>query len=279
MKIWIVVLSVGLAGNLLLSWSLFRVDEGDGGQVQAVGESREAGDFDEIRGSLEELRDAVAALEVAPKGGGEWKDDGLEGRVRAIERSLERLESAVDGMGVAPVLEDREALFASDEGSLRAAEYYEAGKFAIAGEGFLTFLEAHPDHPEHRSIAEMARRAFVQAGNLDKAIAIQGELMEIYPENKAGDLMTLADLQKQAGKYQEAAESARESAGLANDNSKYWNLLYGAWYTQLGDGLDAGLAAHQELQKQAITGGFNDDKFNQRIQERIAEIEAQMASR
>lgn len=54
----------------------------------------------------------------------------------------------------------RDEIFAGSKGALKAAEYYEADKYAVAAEGYLTLLRAHPDHPEDRSIVERAHRIY-----------------------------------------------------------------------------------------------------------------------
>lgn len=231
-----------------------------------------------LRGELDLVRNLSFSELGAAESGEEAGLKELRNRFRGMESAVAELQSAMDGIDVGAASARREELFRGADGDVKAAEYFEAGKFSIAGEGYLTFLASHPDHPEHRSIVERARQAFVKAGNLDKAMAVQKELMEMYPENRSKDLMTLAHLQKESGDYAAAASSAEESAGMLNDSSKYWNLLYSAWYTQLGDGLDAGLQAHLNLQQQLSAAGHTDGKLSERVQEKITEIENQIAA-
>ena len=199
-------------------------------------------------------------------------------RLEAMEHSLTGYQNALADLEIEEAAAKRDELFRAADGDVKAAEYYAAGEYALAGEGYLTFLAAHPDHPQHRSIVKKARQAFMRAGNIDKAIAVHEEFMELYPENRPTDLMTLAHMQKESGNYEEAAQSAKDSAGLVNDTSKYWNLLYSAWYTQLGDGLNAGLAAHRNVQEQINAAGLSDSKVAERVQLKISEIENQIAA-
>jgi len=233
---------------------------------------------------VSELRDQVGVVS-APGGEGsrvhpEDNEEGrrLAARLKSMENSLAALEMAMEGVDIEAASEKRDELFKGVDGDVKAAEYFEAGKYALAGEGYLTFLATHPTHPQHRSIVQRARQAFMRAGNVDKAIAVHEEFMELYPENRPSDLMTLAHMQKESGDFGAAAQSAQDSADLVNDSSKYWNLLYSAWYTQLGDGLSAGLTAHRDVQQQINAAGFSDSKMADRVQEKIAEIESQMAA-
>jgi tetratricopeptide (TPR) repeat protein len=202
---------------------------------------------------------------------------GLGARLEEIEGSIAMLKHAMDGVSIESASAERAELFAAKDGNLKADEYFEAGKFAIAGEGYLKFLEAHPDHPDHRAILERTRSAFEQAGYRDKAIWAQEELLRIHPETRAEDLMTLAALEKDVGRYDDAARHAAESAALHEDSQRYWNLLYAAWYTQLGKGNPAGLDAYRNVQRQIEAAGYRDSKLGQRAQEKIREIERQIA--
>lgn len=236
--------------------------------VAEVGQLR--AELSEIRSELELGRDLTEETTTT---------SALEERLSSMEKRLTQIESASLGPSIDEAAAERSEQFRSPDGHLKAEEYFAAGQFELAGQGFLAYLEAHPDDPEHRSLVKKAIQSFAAAGNLDRAIAIQEELMEIYPENKAGDLMTLARLQQQAGKYEEAARNASSSADLVNDSSKYWNLLYSAWYTQLGEGLDAGLSAHREVEAQIMAAGHGEGKLGERVREKIAEIEREMALR
>lgn len=284
MKNLLIVLGgIALFGNLALTGLLLNERGKENSGKSKVGtDSPPITDHSEVRGELEALRSELVSLrdEVelirgnssAPSG-----DPRIKNRLAMLEKMMGEVEEKLNGPSVEELAAERMEQFKAEDGFLKAAEYFEAGKYELAGQGYLTFLAAHPDHPEHRSLVKKARQAFAAAGNLDRAIAVQEELMEIYPENKAGDLMDLAKLQQQAGKYQEAAENAASSAELTNDSSKYWNLLYSAWYTQLGEGLDAGLTAHREVEAQITAAGHGDGKLGERVREKIAEIEREQA--
>jgi len=282
MKALPLVILFGLLVNFVLSGYLLLRDQPPRESVVQVSEGGDLAALEqavvELRRQLEELRNLPLSGSRAAEQNGVDDRDELKARLREIERSIAGLESAMAGVDLEAASVKRGELFRGADGDVKASEYFEAGKYASAGEGYLTFLAANPDHPEHRSIVERARQAFVRAGNLDKALAVQQEMMEMYPDMRSGDLMTLARLQKDSGSYAAAAQSAKDSAELVNDSSKYWNLLYSAWYTQLGDGLAAGLAAHRDVQRQINGAGLADSKMAERVQEKIAEIENQIAA-
>ena len=277
-----------LVSNLAFSGYLL-VSRDNASEEQKVvrEESTESGLVAEELSTLHELiADLQSRVELVsiPDGGTEGRSPDaaqdnrqLTAQLKSMESSLAALEKAMAGVDIEAASEKRDELFKGDDGDVKAAEYFEAGKYALAGEGYLTFLAAHPDHPQHRSIVQRARHAFMRAGNVDKAIAVHEEFMELYPENRPADLMTLAHMQKESGDFSAATQSAKDSAALVNDSSKYWNLLYSAWYTQLDDGLSAGLTAHRDVQQQINAAGFSDSKMAERVQEKIAEIESQMA--
>lgn len=286
MKSLVVLLLAGVILNFVVLGVLVSHWERQSEVEQKAVLERGGGDVAGLSDVEERLAELQRQIELMPTwpvavDGEKQTDPGmgeLKERLGELERSMASLQETMSGISLEDASAERDELFRGENGDVKAAEYFETGKYSIAGEGYLTFLAAHPDHPEHRSIVERARQAFVRAGNLDKALAVQNELMEMYPENRAKDLMTLANLQREKGDFSSAAASARESAGLVNDSGKYWNLLYSAWYTQLGDGLDAGLEAHLALQKQITAAGYTEGKLSDRVQEKISELERQIAA-
>lgn len=202
----------------------------------------------------------------------------LRDRLATMERSLAKLQGALDGISLEASSAERNELFIGENGHLKADEYFAAKQFAIAGEGYLKFLEAHPDHPDHRSILERARSAFNKAGYGDKAIWAQEELMRIYPERRTQDLMTLARLEKDAGRFESAATHAAEAGALDQTSNRYWNLLYAAWYTELDQGPQASLDYYRNVQQQIVQAGYGEHALGVRAQEKIDELERRLAA-
>ena len=201
-------------------------------------------------------------------------DAALDQRLSAIESSLAQLQNSFDGISLESASEERDALFRSEDGHLTADEYFAAGKYAIAGEGYLAFLEAHPDHPDAYNILGRARDSFRRAGYTDKAIWAQEELIKNLGERRDGDVLALAQLEKDAGRLDDAITHAAEAAELATEPSQaLWHRMYWAWYNQLRDGDQAGLNAYRQVQQQIADAGYAEERIGQRVAEKIEEIE------
>ena len=222
-----------------------------------------------------DIVDRVQRLEVA-LGNVSSKPEApdLTSRLAGIEDSLAKLQSSFDGISLENASEERDALFRSDEGHLKADEYFAAGKFAVAGEGYLAFLEAHPDHPDAYDILKRARNAFHKAGYKDKAIWAQEELIKNIGERRHSDVFQLAQMEKDAGRLDDAIAHAAEASELATEPSQaLWHKMYWAWYHQLRDGSQAGIDAYRQVQQEISDGGYSDHTLGQRVQEKIDEIE------
>ena len=285
------LLGLLLAANLGLT--VFLLATRDQGNVGAAAEAKsvappsKSGDLSHLEESLAALRDDLADLRGIVDGTPAQEEGAAEGeadeatnliaRLVAMEKSIGRLENAMDGISLEAASAERDKLFAGEDGHLEADEYFEAGKFAIAGEGYLKFLEAHPDHPDHRGILERARNAFNRAGYADKAIWVQEEMIRIHPENRGRDLMQLARMERNSGRMGDAIRHAEESAAAHNDSDRYWSLLYAAWYTQLANGEQAGLDYYRNVQQQIIQAGHGDGRLGDRAAEEIEEIERRIA--
>lgn len=202
----------------------------------------------------------------------------LANRLNDMEQSIERLQDSMSGIDMQKSSEDRAKLFATENGHLRADEYFEAGKFAIAGEGYLKFLEAHPDHADHKNILQRAQRSFSRAGYHEKAIWAQEELIRIYPQNKGEALMDLAKLEMSAGRYSDAIGHAEESAANDSTTQRYWSLLYAAYYTELEHGAQAGLDYYRKVSDQIDSAGLGEERLGERAQERIDALARQVAN-
>jgi tetratricopeptide (TPR) repeat protein len=193
--------------------------------------------------------------------------------------SLAKLRSNYEGISIEGASEERARIFASPQGALKADEYFEAGKYSIAAEGYLTYLRHNPEDPDDRSIMGRARNSYQRAGYSDMAIWVQEQMMENFPESRVNDLQQLAAMEKEAGLLDDAISHAAESAELDNNTqSKMWTRLYWAWYHQLRDGPAAGLDAYRQVQQEIISAGFDDHRLNERASEKIAEIKKELAA-
>jgi tetratricopeptide (TPR) repeat protein len=198
----------------------------------------------------------------------------LTDRLSAVERSLAKLQTSFEGISLETASEERDTLFRAEDGNLKADEYFAAGKYAIAGEGYLAFLEANPDHPDAYDILKRASNSFARAGYHDKAIWAQNELMTNLGERRTTDVAALAQLEKDAGRLDDAIAHAAEAAEIATGPQQaLWNKMYWAWYNQLRDGDQAGLDAYRQVQQEIIDGGFADGKLGERVNGKIEEIE------
>ena len=232
----------------------------------ALGETVDASDIETRMASIER------ALRQQPTGGTDVA--ALTDRISALERSLAKLQASFDGISLESASEERDSLFRKEDGNLKADEYFAAGKFAIAGEGYLAFLEANPDHPDAYDILKRASNSFARAGYHDKAIWAQNELMANLGERRSADVAALAQLEKDAGRLDDAIAHAAEAAEIAAEPQQVlWNRMYWAWYNQLRDGDQAGLDAYRQVQQEIISGGFADGKLGQRVSDKIEEIE------
>ena len=227
-----------------------------------------------IRQRLERLE---AALGSSPQGDAEAESEtaapSIDDRLTSLEASIAKLQSAFNGISLESASEERDELFRGEDGHLKADEYFAAGKFAIAGEGYLKFLEANPDHPDAFNILGRARNSFKRAGYMDKAIWAQEELIKNAGQPRSQDLSTLANLEKMNGQYEEAAQHVDEAADMLEGSDRLWKRLYWAWYTQLGEGNDAGVTAYREVEKEIIASGYRDHRLGEQVRKKIAEIE------
>ena len=92
--------------------------------------------------------------------------DGLETMLTDFQKTFEAFELATITGGDRPDFE-------ADDGYVHADALAEAGKPSAAAEGYLKFLENHPDHPDYHDIAHKARKALQRAGYTEQAIDLQ----------------------------------------------------------------------------------------------------------
>ena len=210
----------------------------------------------------------------------EAKIAALESSIATLTKTVESLQQNFEGVSLEKASAERQALFAAEEGYLKADEYFEAGKFAIAGEGYLTFLTHHPTHPDAREIMKKARDAFLKAGYKDKAFWVQEEMMKAHPQTKFADMAELASLEKEAGMYAKAAGHMAEAAELApNPEERLWKRLYWAWYVQLAQGPAAGISAMEQVQQEIVSSGVSNPKLGEHASRRLSEWQQQLPGR
>jgi TolA-binding protein len=248
--------------------------EEDGGhfekRVAALEETLKA-----LQPRLDALEASLKTSQKAAAGAGADKN-----RLAALEGSVRSLQQAVSGVNLEKVSAERQALFAAEEGYLKADEYAAAGQHAIAGEGYLTFLQNHPDHADARDVMRKARDSFLKAGYNDKAFWVHEEMMKTFPENRALDLWDQAKLEKEAGLYDRAVAHAAEAAELApNSEERLWRRLYWAWYVQLRDGAPSGIAALQQVQQEIAASGVKNPKLTEHATKRMQEWQQQARQR
>lgn len=263
----------------------------DSADAQAVIEELQANlrglteDLDYLKRSVGEVGPGPAGPEGEDPGNVDESGEGppafasIDERLRNLEGSLNRLQSNYDGISIEASSAERAEIFASEEGAIKADEYFEAGKYSIAAEGYLTYYKNHPDDPDSRAILQRARGAYGRAGYSDMAMWVQEEMLRLYPETRSTDLKTLAAMKKTAGDYDAAVAHAAESAELTeNPQERLWTRLYWAWYKELRDGASGGLDAYSEVQREIEEAGFSDHRLNERAQEKIEEIQKQIAA-
>lgn len=259
------ILVAGAAISALgLSLYLLSVRSGDAGAALPPSASRAMHD---LQTQIASLRNDVSRLtgprspEPAEAGvAGNGQTATVDERLRALEKSFAGLQSAMDGVSIEKASADRAALFAAAEGYLKADEYFEAGKYAIAGEGYLTFVQHNPKHADVRGVLKKARDAFLKAGYTDKAFWVQEEMMKQFPQFQSSDLWEQSRLEKEAGLYDAAVNHALQAAELApNPEERLWRRSYWAWYVVLRDGTAAGVDAMRQVQQEIAAGGFGEN--------------------
>ncbi len=226
----------------------------------------------QIESPADENQDSEDSGEEAPRA-----FTSVSQRLQTLESQLAGLQSNYNGISIEGASEEREIIFASEEGAIKADEYFEAGKFTIAAEGYMTYYRNHLDDPDARSVLERARRSYGKAGYKDMALYLQEELLEFFPEHRAKDLETLATMHKEEGNYDEAVKYSAEAADLmTNPQEKLWTRLYWAWYNELQGGPNAGLDAYRQVQQEIADAGFDDHALNNRAQEKIDRLLKQL---
>jgi len=283
------IISVIVLGNVITSILLLR-DSGPVGDLASVHDWRAAAAAQ--REAIDALRKEVGRLSVdvasvlspstvtVDPAEGKGIDlaarfDEVIQRLEALEKSIAAKDDASDELAVLELRKKLQEQYRAEDGFAIAEELLAQGKFAAGGNGILTFLESHPDHPDAQDLMRRARDAFQQSGNLDKALWLHGEIMKKFPEHRGGDLHLLALLEKRMKKLDDAMNHFNESVDLAStDQDRMKRLLSRAELVQERDGDAAGLEAYRELERLARAAGVElaDEagKRADRIEERLA---------
>lgn len=225
------------------------------------------------------LHEVQGKIDAAPAAGTDSSPQDLTGRLDALEIEISSLKETLKALDMGRLSEERQAAFTSDFGYEKADEYFELGSFTVAGNGYLQFLEAHPDHPDARDIMQKARDAFLRAGYADKAAWVQEQVMARYPGHVADDAYKMALMLKQQHRYDDAIGFVDQAAEAAsNDVSRLWRLQYRAFLIQQRDGNAAGVDAYRQVLQQIEAANLSDDNLGVNTRQRIADLEARLAN-
>jgi len=280
------IVSLVVVGNVITSLLLLRASRplGDlASRNDGIAAQREA--IDSLRKEVSRLSTLLASrgspskVAIDPE---ETNAVDLVSRLDEVIKRLESLEKSIAGknevsdeLALLKLREKLQEQYRADDGFAIAEELLAQGKFAAGGNGILTFLESHPDHPDTQDLMRRARSAFEQSGNLDKALWLQQEIMKKFPEHRGGDLHLLALLEKRMKKHDDALQHFNESVDLAaTDQERINRLLSRAELVQELNGDSAGLEAYREVERLAKAAGIEaaDEarKRADRIEERAA---------
>ena len=280
------IVSLVVVGNVITSLLLLRASRPMGdlaSRNDGIAAQREA--IDSLRKEVSRLsallasRGSPSKVAIDPE---ETNAVDLISRLDEVIKRLESLEKSIAGknevsdeLALLKLREKLQEQYRADDGFAIAEELLAQGKFAAGGNGILTFLESHPDHPDTQDLMRRARSAFEQSGNLDKALWLQQEIMKKFPEHRGGDLHLLALLEKRMKKQDDALQHFNESVDLAvTDQERINRLLSRAELVQELNGDSAGLEAYREVERLAKAAGIEaaDEarKRADRIEERSA---------
>ena len=244
------------------STQLARNSDGSMGEIQRL--------FSQLREEVVEIRNEQAIAKDSP--------NHMVQRVEALESAIEEIRGSLKTLNFEEESENRDALFRGEFGYEKADEFAALGNHAIAGNGYLLFLEAHPDHPDARDIMGKAREAYWQAGYKDKAGWVQTQMVESYPDNLSKDAQKMALMLKQQHRYDEALEYIDKAAGAAtNDVDRLWRLSYRAFLIEQRDGNAAGAEAYRELTQQIDAANLSEDRLGIDTRDRLADLEKRLA--
>src|SRR3989442_3099251 len=160
------IVSVVVVGNVITSTLLLR-DSGPVGGLASVDDwgaaaaaQREA--IDSLRKDVGRLSVAVAAIlssstvtiDPAEAEGDNLavRFDEMIKRLDALEKSIAAKNEASDELAALKLRDKLQQQYRAEDGFAIAEELLAQGKFAAGGNGILTFLESHPDHPDTQDL-------------------------------------------------------------------------------------------------------------------------------
>ena len=280
------IVSLVVVGNVITSLLLLRASRPMGdlaSRNDGIAAQREA--IDSLRKEVSRLSTLLASrgspskVAIDPE---ETNAVDLVSRLDEVIKRLESLEKSIAGknevsdeLALLKLREKLQEQYRADDGFAIAEELLAQGKFAAGGNGILTFLESHPDHPDTQDLMRRARSAFEQSGNLDKALWLQQEIMKKFPEHRGGDLHLLALLEKRMKKQDDALQHFNESVDLAvTDQERINRLLSRAELVHELNGDSAGLEAYREVERLAKAAGIESAAEARKRADRIEERSA-----
>lgn len=204
--------------------------------------------------------------------------DQVVERLAGLETTLAAMKDVNDELTMAKLHEKRQEQFRAEDGFAVADELLAQKKLAVGANGILTFLDAHPEHPDARDLMKKARDAFFEAGYREKALWLHGEIMRKFPEQRSEDAYMLAMLEKQMRKYDDALRHIGESIDLSRTAQERLNrMFYRAYLIHERDGDAAGLEAYREVERAGRAAGVQFP--SNEAAKRAGEIEERLASR
>ncbi len=228
-----------------------------------------------------EMKDSLDLLElsIASRTENDGISDEWAQRIESLESNLEEMQNTLTSLSLEAHSQKREEIFRSEFGYEKADEYFELRNFTVAGNGYLQFLEAHPDHPDARDVLQKARDAFLEANYHGKAEWVQTQVMERNPEFLAEDAYKMAWMLKQQRRYDEAISYIDQAAEAArNDVDRLWRRSYRAFLIQQRDGNSAGIDAYNELLKEIDRANLSDKALGDDARSRIANLKTRVAN-
>ncbi len=286
---WALAIAASLIA--LVSLLVYTVDSHNGGQPPVVPRGDTASFPDGRVARLEaELRELTTRIESLPSSTEGSPDspaafaevDALHSqlieRFGAVETELQSLKKTLENLvPAADVIGDQ---FSEPTGRATADTYFEQGKFATAAGGYMTFLQNNPNHPDAVDILRKARDAYRRAGYGAMAMELQERILRDYQlDDRHRELMTLARYNKEVKRYDEAIRQLDAAAEAATSSKeKLVAHSYRSWYTELGQGAAAGLAAYRQAEQYAAELGMSEDIAATKIRKKIEQLQKIVAA-
>ncbi len=235
------------------------------------------------KATKESLEDALqnSSSEKATEGEASTVTDtqvqAISQRIAQVEKSMGALKKEMNEKVFVLLGGNDKIDFTAEDGYVHATRLAEAGKHNAAAEGYMKFLEKFPDHVDARDIAKKARANFMKAGFKQRAIDIQKDIIEAYPDYNEEDYSTLARMYFDMKHYDEAIENVTKSIDLMQPgNDQLWKMMYRAWYIELGRPPEEGIAAYEEVDRRRAELGIENKQMKDKVQKYIQRIRNRM---